>query len=193
MAVGHAAFEGVFNLPLEVPIASQVEPMSTQHQGGLARAIVHQVGALQFATPRGHRPSAQDIVRLGDRWQRRGLVSIEGDGQRLSRLRQGAAQIQADMTASELMTGQCCRQQNNTGVIRHFLVQKAHQGHVQLAQPTANHPLVQQRDQAQGAIQRVCHDTSPEWPANKRSSSSIKALGGRSKCTPAVGAVMPRT
>ena len=166
--------------------------MAHQYQRGLARAIVHQRRVLQLLEPALRGPARQQCVRHVHGRQVGCWQALGRNGQGLVGVVQCSLKIQAHVAPAELMADQGRRQQDRRRGSAVLVVQEARQGHIDLAQPATCHPLVQQVDQGGGVWQVCVHGVPRAEPANRRSSSSISALGGRSKCTPREGAAMPR-
>jgi hypothetical protein len=105
-------------------------------------------------------------------------------GERRGRIVQRRLQVEAGMAASQLVAGQRRGQQQQRVGVAGLARQEGREGVVEVAQPAGGDP-------ARELVQHVLH-AATSCPLNRRSSASIKALGGFSRCRPPEGAACPR-
>ena len=156
-----------------------------------------------------HRLGRHRVIRAGAaRPHGIGLRSTLGrQRERALRIRQRRREIQADVAAAELMAGKR-RGEDEQGVrVRDLAPQETGEGGIQRPEPAARDPLCEQgveplpsvgghvRATADGrdGSETGNHASSLGCaPLKSRSSASISARGGRSQCSPWLGAARPR-
>ena len=195
--------QGRNNMPLVLPVATQIQALANQHQR--ATALLRQLAVYHPAGLQRPTPAVQRNARQYRRRQRRIDQALPFRRQRQGKIRFGqrGGQIQANMPMAQLMADQRRRQQHCRAGFRRLLQQKPGEGPVQRPQPTVGQPVIQQVQQRGCAIQLrggavetaeqiqliTLHGQSPQ-PAGRRTGGpafqSARAAGadGRGRRSP---------
>ncbi|MCY1512828.1 hypothetical protein D9M68_473040 [compost metagenome] len=171
-----------------LPVAAQVEAPAGQHQRRIAGAVANQPRIAQRSLPTGEIDGIEQHAGQG----RRILLVLPFRRQRQGEaaVGQGRGKVEADVPATELVTGQRGGEDQQRIGVRRLFDEEGGEGAVQFAQPAARGPLTEQVEHF------PCVHAGTSFPGvtarNSASSSSISSLGGFSQCRPWVAAWLPR-
>ena len=202
--LGQPLAQAVRHALLVIPVAAQVQAAIAQQQrAGLLRRVAALPDFDQRAGGQRRLPLRQ--VQAGEQLRRQarftGLFPFGRQRQCEIRFVEGDGQVQTHMALTQLVTGQRGGQQQQRRGLWLAFAQETDEGAVQRPQPAPAHPQIQLGDQLIALAQHLgkqgiglvaqlpgqqieIHGQTSAWPANRRSSASISARGGRSACTP---------